>query len=434
MLPTRRSLLLLGLALLIGITATLLPPLLWLAIALDVALVAAWLWEIWALRQVELAAERLWPRLLAQGQAIELDLHVHNRSARDLVVQLREVLHPALAALPVRVELAVPAGSGVSWRPRIEPRRRGEHETGPLMARILGPWGLIWQQRQLIAPERRRVYPQVRWEGKVGHLVLLADRRALGHNPQRIQGLGTEPYALREYRSGDPPNKIHWKAAARHGRLITREETWERGARLIVLLDAGRSMTGIDGQRSKLDHALAAALALVRVAAARGDRVTLASFKNRVERTVRIHGGHRSLQAAYGALYDLDAEPVEPAFDLAAEAAVSFEARRSTVVLFTSVVDLAAADLLRQAMLRLERRHRPILLNLEDPELIALAYGAPQKPEAAFAKVAALEILQSNRRLATQLRHAGIRVVNCPADRLALEALEAYLTMFGVGT
>jgi hypothetical protein len=40
------------------------------------------------------------------------------------------------------------------------------------------------------------------------------------------RGAGSETYALREYLKGDPPTKIHWKATARHGRLVTREETW----------------------------------------------------------------------------------------------------------------------------------------------------------------------------------------------------------------
>jgi uncharacterized protein (DUF58 family) len=300
------------------------------------------------------------------------------------------------------------------------------------MARVRGPWGLAWRQLELLPAEQRRVFPQVRWEGKVGHLVLLAHRRLLGQHPQRLQGAGSEVYALREYLRGDPPGKIHWKAAARHGRLITREETWEHGARLVILLDAARTMSGRDGERSKLDHALAAALALVRVAAARGDTVSLVAFADRVERTVRVHGAHQ-VEQAYASLYDLEAQLVEPAFDLAAMRAGEIESRRSTVVLFTSVVDLAAADLLRQAVLRLERRHRPILINLEDPELIGLARGAPKNVAQAFAKVSALEIQLANRRLATELRHAGVRVVNAAADRLALEALEAYLALFEGG-
>ena len=178
------------------------------------------------------------------------------------------------------------------------------------------------------------------------------------------------------------------------------------------------------------DHALAAALALTRVAASRGDRVTLAAFSDRVERSVRVHSGHRSIHAAYGALYDLQTRLAEPAFDLAAETAMSLESRRSTVVLLTSVVDLAAAELLRRAVLRLERRHRPILVNLQDPEIVALATAEPETTEDAFAKVSALDILLANRHLGARLRHAGIRVVNTSADRLALETLEAYLAMF----
>jgi len=68
------------------------------------------------------------------------------------------------------------------------------------------------------------VYPRVRWQGQVGRLLQLAQRHELGRSPLRSAGLGRETYALREYRQGDPPGRIHWKATARHGRLISREE------------------------------------------------------------------------------------------------------------------------------------------------------------------------------------------------------------------
>ena len=277
-----------------------------------------------------------------------------------------------------------------------------------------------------------RVYPQVRWEGKVGQLLALAQRRRMGQIPQRMHGVGTEPYALREYLPGDPIGKIHWKATARHGRPVTREDTWERSARLVVLLDCARAMASIESgsHRSKLDYAVAATLALTRVAAARGDQVTIVAFADRVLRTVRVRSGGRGAALAYESLYDLEAQLAEPAYDLAAEAAFEVEPRSATAVLFTSVVDLAAAELLRESLLRLGRRHRALLLNLEDPELRALAADAPATPAAAFAQVASLEIQLANRRLARHLRRGGIRVVNTPADRLALEALEGYLAIF----
>lgn len=428
--PAARIFYLLAAATALAVAGVLVPALAWAALALDLLLALAFAVDLARARRLRLSAKRLWPELLAQGTAVEIVVELEGDADADIEVVAREVLHPALAAAPLREQMAIPAGRRALWRYPLVPRRRGEHLVGPLMARVRGPWGLAWRQLELLPAERRRIFPQVRWDGKVGHLMLLAHRRLLGQHPQRLQGAGTEVYALREYLRGDPPNKIHWKAAARHGRLITREETWEHGARLVVLLDAARTMSGRDGQRSKLDHALAAALALVRVAAARGDTVSLIAFSDRLDRTVRVHGSHQ-VEKAYAALYDLEARLVEPAFDLAAARAAELESRRSTVVLFTSVVDLAAADLLRQAVLRLERRHRPILINLEDPELIGLARDAPKNVPQAFAKVSALEIRLANRRLAAELRHAGVRVVNAAADRLALESLEAYLALFG---
>lgn len=430
MIPSARTFYVLALTTLLGAAGIVRPSLAFLALGLDAALLIALLIDLRRLRDITVEATRTWPPLLVQGAPGELTIELHNPCPMPLRVRLRETLHPALDTAPRRTELDLPAGQRRRWRLELHPRRRGNHRAGPLMARLLGPWGLVWRQRQLLGADSRRVYPQVRWHGKVGRLLLLADRRALGQNPLSLSGLGTEPYALREYLPGDAPGKIHWKATARHGRLITREDTWERGARLLILLDCARSMSGIDAERSKLDHALAAALALTRVAAARGDRTTLLAFSDRVERSVRIHGGRRGLATAYSRLYDLEARLTEPAFDIAAQSAMHLEARRSTAVLFTSVVDLAAAELLRRSLLQLERRHRPILINLLDPELVALAKAEPDRVEEAFAKVSALEILLANRRLGARLRHAGIRVVNTSADRLTLETLEAYLAMF----
>lgn len=408
-------------------------------LVLDGAILLAFVLDLLRLRSTALSASRTWPDVLVQGAEADVTLELASRTTRPLTVRLRDALHPALAAAPQRTELEIREHGKVAWSYRVRPRRRGEHSAGPLTARILGPWKLAWSQQRLMPEEPLKVYPQVRWDGKVGQLLLLAHRHSLGRNPRALQGLGSELYALREYRPGDPPNRVHWKATARHGHLVSREQTWERGAPLIILLDCARGMSagggptgrvGDEGDRSKLDHALAAALALTRIAASRGDRVTVTAFSDRLERSLRIHSSKRSIHTAYGALYDLEARLVEPAFDLAAESAAQVESRRSTVVLFTSVVDLAAAELLRQAVLRLERRHRPILINLQDPELVALATAEPATAEDAFAKVAALEILLANRRLGARLRHAGIRVVNTSADRLALEALEAYLAMF----
>ena len=350
-----------------------------------------------------------------------------------VIVAAREALHPALAARTIRQTLVGAGADEVVWRYALVPRRRGDHQVGPLTVRVLGPWGFAWAQRDLIAEERRRVYPQTRWQGRVGRLLALAHRRELGRAPLRLRGRGTEPYALRDYLPGDPPARIQWKASARRGRLVAREDTWERGTRLVILLDCARSMRSVAAGRSKLDHALAAALALARVALSRGDRVTLVAFSDRIERLVRARAGGRAVSQAYAALYDVEARLTEPAYDLAVETVTAVEPRRATVVLLTSVVDLAAAELLRGALLRLARKHRPVLVNLEDPDLVQLALGLPERAEEAFAKVSALEMLLANRRLGRRLQRAGISVASAAADQLAWRTLESYLETSGSG-
>lgn len=428
--PATRAFQLLGLATLVLVASFMAPWLGWAALALDALVILAVWVDFRRAASTPLSAARTWPPLLVQEASSQVTVRLATPAARPVEVLLREGLHPALAEEPLRRRLDLAGPGEVRWTYALVPRRRGEHAAGPLTARVLGPWKLAWAQRDLLAGERVRIYPQVRWEGKVGQLLVLAQRRRMGQIPQRMHGVGTEPYALREYLPGDPLGKIHWKATARHGRLVSREDTWERSARLIILLDCARAMASMDGRRSKLDYAVAATLALTRVAAARGDQVTVLAFADRVLRTVRVRSGGRGASLAYEALYDLDARLVEPAYDLAAEAVFDVESRSATALLLTSVVDLAAAELLRESLLRLGRRHRTLLVNLEDPELRELAANEPATPARAFAQVASLEILLANRRLARHLRRGGIRVINSPADRLALETLEAYLAVY----
>jgi uncharacterized protein (DUF58 family) len=436
MIPAARLFFLLGLAVLLLAAAPGEPRLLLPAAALDAAALVGFLVDHRRARAVTVTAARRLPPLLSQGAAAEVTVELSHDAGRPVQLQLREALHPALAPAPRRALLRLPAAGAFGWRYTLEPRRRGSHEWGPLSARVLGPWGLAWHQRELLAKTTVRIYPQVRWGGRVGRLLALAHRRELGQSPTRIEGLGTEPYALRSYRPGDPLSRIHWRATARQGKLVAREDTWERGTHLLVLLDCGRAMASTDGQgaavagRSKLDHALAASLALLRLAVGRGDRVAVLAFADRVERRLRVHAGGGGARAAYASLYDLEARLAEPDFDLAGEQALQLEPRRGVAVLFTSVVDLAAAERLQRALRRLERRHRTLLVNLEDPQVGRLAWGSPSTPAEAFAKVAAMEILLANHRLARELSRAGVLTVSTSADRLALDALDAYLSLF----
>jgi len=426
--PARRLFVGLALATLLVVVGIVIPAAAVVAVAADLALLVLAVSDAAAARRVPLEAARRWPAVLAQGSPAELVLELTNRGRRTIALRVREGLHPAIARAPHTAALRLPAGHAARLRVPLELTRRGEHRVLPLTVRVLGPLGLAWGQRELLPGEVRRVLPRVRWGGEVGLLLRLAQRRQLGRNPLRERGVAGEPYALREYLPGEPVRRIHWKATARHGRPIVREDSWERGTTLLLLLDAGRAMAApAGGGPSTLDETLAAALAVLRIAAAREDRVTLVAFSDRIERVVRLRPGAAGATAAYRALYDLEPRLAEPAFELAVERALELERRSGVALLLTSMTDLAAAEGLRGVLLRLGRRHRTVLVNLEDPGIERLALGAPASPPEAFAKAAALEVLLANRRTARALAARGIRVVSTTPRRLASEAIRGYL-------
>jgi uncharacterized protein (DUF58 family) len=96
-------------------------------------------------------------------------------------------------------------------------------------------------------------------------------RQAAGVEPVAARaGAGTEVLGVRAYRSGDPPRAVHWRATARHGRLVVRETAWEAGPTLVVALAGGT------WEAAALDQAAEEACGLAAAAAASGRPVELA--------------------------------------------------------------------------------------------------------------------------------------------------------------
>ena len=188
--PAARAFQILGLATLLLVAAFLDERLAWAALALDGLVAVAFLVDLRRAARTPLEAARRWPPLLVQEAPAEVEVSASTRAGRPVTVVLREGLHPGLAAGPLRREAVIPGPGEIRWTYGITPRRRGEHAAGPLTVRVLGPWKLAWAQRDLIPAEPVRVYPQVRWDGKVGQLLALAQRRRLGQIPQRMHGAG----------------------------------------------------------------------------------------------------------------------------------------------------------------------------------------------------------------------------------------------------
>lgn len=140
-----------------------------------------------------------------------------------------------------------------------------------------------------------------------------------GMHRHKRPGSGSELLDLRDYRPGDPPKRIAWKASARRDRLITREFESEVPLRCTLFVDTSDSVRLGPPGRNVLANFVSTASAAAQAAAANRDLVGLAICDERnIDYTApartppHVIGLVRKLARAAGQLPATEAADVEP--------------------------------------------------------------------------------------------------------------------------
>lgn len=427
MIPTRRALWMWGATSLLFVSAFLVPWTAAVGVGLDLFILGLVLGDGLAARRTPLSARRELPDPLHQGEPAELGLVLENGARRPVHLRIRDALAPELRDRADDRSFVLPPRARVRPTLSVLPLRRGDVGIAEVAARVTGPLGFGAATRVLVPPSTTRVFPQVRFSGEEGLFLRRVLETRLGTHLHTRLGISTELHALRAYQWGDELRRIHWKATARMRRPIVAETTWEQHQSVVVLLDCGRPMAALANGVPKLDRALAAVLALLRVAVRARDRVTLVLFSREIRQIVRVDHAAASYRGVFEQLYAEQADVDEPDYRGAAAWCARHVPRRSLVLLCTSVSDALAADQLAFALRALHHRHRAVLVNVEDPGLVELAAAIPTTPAGAYAKVAALAIEARNEALHAELRGSGVEVLSTPAEGLVTGVVQAYL-------
>lgn len=364
----------------------------------------------------------------AMGADNPIEIRVTNSSDRKVTFIIKDEYPSQMELInPREVMLSVGPGRTRNWQYSLLPTGRGNYDFGNTIVRFQSRMGLIW--KQLIYPTARnvKVYPDIR-EAKKNELYAHRNRRPEpGLRRMRVRGQGREFESMREFVIGDEIRHISWHATARRGKLITRQYTIERSQNVVVLLDTGRLMTARIGKLSKLDHAINATLSIAYVAASGGDNVGLVAFSRKVLTYLPPRRGHDQLNMIMEALYNIEAQLIEPSY---ARAFNFFSAnchRRSLVIIITDLVDRdASAELLAHTS-RLIPRHLPLIVTVGDTDLRELIRTRPQNPADVYRQSVAEEILRQREEALSRIRHAGGLALDVPAGRLSLELVNKYL-------
>lgn len=175
------------------------------------------------------------------------------------------------------------------------PLPRGAHKmAGPAVGSRF-PFGIAERWRWDRKADELLVFPL---RGRLSRRItdsLLPSGSRMGA-PTRMGLPGDEFRTIRQYRSGDNPRRIHWRATARHGDLLVREMERERSSPMVIALDSRLPARSGKEAAAALEQAIGFAAEVARAAHLAGNQVTLIAFFPE-PRVIRVAGGERQEQA-----------------------------------------------------------------------------------------------------------------------------------------
>ncbi len=330
--------------------------------------------------------------------------------------------HCETHALPQSLHLA--RGATVQIKYRLKPLERGEMQFAAAELWLSTHIGLLARRVRAGIAQTVRVYPD--FAALVGYTLLAADNRLsqAGILQRRRRGEGLDFHQLREYREGDAPRQIDWKATSRVRKLISREYRDERDQQILLLLDCGRRMHARDGALSHLDHALNAALMLAYVAVRQGDAVGLLTFGG-IDRYLPPRKSQSTVTALMAATFDLQASLAVPDYYAAAVRLMGLNRKRSLVVIITNLRD-EDDDTLKPAISLLRQRHLVVVASLREYILEAALRAPVDNLDSALTHAATAQYLLDRQRSFARLEAARIPCIDVEPAALPLALVNRY--------
>ncbi|GAB3023772.1 DUF58 domain-containing protein [Natronobiforma cellulositropha] len=217
----------------------------------------------------------------APGAVVHVDVTIRNESSRTIPdCRVVDGVPPGLAVVEgtPRHAAVLRPGDETTFTYAVE-ATRGTHRFDPLLFASYDVSGAT-ERATAVDDETSLTAVEPLPDPSVSLPLRSQLTRHTGTVPSSAGGAGIEFAAVREYRRGDPFNRIDWNRTARTGELTTIEYRVERTASVVVLVDAravAYAAPSADAV-SAVDRSLETARALTAAALADGHRVGLAAL------------------------------------------------------------------------------------------------------------------------------------------------------------
>jgi uncharacterized protein (DUF58 family) len=265
-------------------------------VLLGLLLLSRWLARSWI---GHLSATRTCKRVTADiGDRVEVEITITNHGGLPVPWVLAEDLlprhsldkrFPRLKIKGKRLQIAMlRAGGSLVMKYEVECLNRGYFQIGPLTLESGDLFGLHRRFRVLTEPSFLLVYPRI--VPLMGYEI--ASRRPIGdvrlthrlyEDPTRIAG-------VRPYESGDPLNRVHWRATARTGALHSKIHEPSTLSGATVLLDFHQAGYHQRGEPFRSEMAVTTAVSLANAVYEMGQQIGLATNGRDVADRIKLDG------------------------------------------------------------------------------------------------------------------------------------------------
>ena len=189
--------------------------------------------------------QRRMPDGVCVGDLLVVELHVTNsRKLGSWAVSIEDRIRrlPPRGRSPIIGRALVPYVSArkplrVAYRGRL--LQRGRYQFGPMSVSTRFPFGLVQRRLRLKMPAKLTVFPRLGQLTPYWHQNLRTDREGHQRSISRQGATEGEFHGLRDWRSGDSRNWIHWRTSAKRDQLSVRMFERQSNQGLTIVLNLG---------------------------------------------------------------------------------------------------------------------------------------------------------------------------------------------------
>ena len=385
------------------------------------------------------------------GRDFELDLKLNGTGLRGGAIRLVLDLPPSVKPDQSNIPLEIKAGLLNLLVPvKAVAEHRGTYPINRLFFDWISParfW--VFREERPLKSELR-VYPDLALEGrKIAHFL---DRGGYGVHRQRQIGRGREFEKLREYEPGDSFDSIHWKAAAKRHKPITKVFQVEKSQEVYIGIDSsrlsGRSLSSSSSSSTVVDPSarhnqesgtppyrstilesfIAATLLAGATAERQGDLFGLITFSDKVDQMARARSGSLHFNHCRDLLINLQARLVAPDFEDIAATLLNRLTKRSLLIFLTSLDDSVTGENFLRAARFLARRHLVMAIMVLPPDTQPL-FSVPgiEHADQIYENIAGHLRWAKLQELRKQLLQAGVLFQLAPGQSFTLTVVSEYL-------